>query len=146
MNLVLFHGLRGAHLLNKGLWTFLFNECLVKVVKVQNATLSRVFVNVVVSKIRKHVRNCLSGKIICVKIIPEFEPNNILVSLLRLKGRFVGFLRIEAETAAVVELVHHNLVDACFWEIVRKVKLAVLQKAGVGVFLILVVLFAIFAS
>ena len=125
MNLVLFHGLRGAHLLNKGLWTFFFNMGLVKVIKVQNATLSRIFVNVVVSKIREHMRNCLSWKIICIKIILEFEPNDILVSLFGLDGRLVGFLWIEAKTAAVVELVHHHFVDAWFWEIVWQVKLGV---------------------
>ena len=84
----------------------------VKVVKVQNHTFSGVFVNMKITEFGKNVRNRLGREVVYVKIIPKEEPDDVLVPFFRLDGRLVGLLGIKAEAGAVVELVHHHLVNA----------------------------------
>ena len=119
MNLILFLVLRGAHQLDKGRWTFLHNVGLVEVVKVQNYTFSGIFVNMEISKLGENVRNCFSGEIVYLVVIPKENPNNILMSLLCLDRGLIGLGWVEAKAAAVVELVHHHFVHVRLWKVVR---------------------------
>lgn len=95
-----------------------FNVCRIDVVELHDYTLSGVFEDVEVTKLREHRSDGFGGYFSDFEVFFEQQPDDLFLLQADQGGRMVSFVRIHVEASAVVELVQHHLVQGCLSELI----------------------------
>ena len=100
-----------AHDLNESLSTLFRNEELFKVVKIEDTGSFSIFMQMEVPKGGEHRCQSLSGKIIAIEFVFEFNPYNFYMLIFALLSYLIRLCGVETEAREVIILIHFHFVN-----------------------------------